>query len=331
MAANLINTKKTALFIAAGATLPIPVDGFVECIDPTIVVPEFTTIDISRLSGKLNTKDTVIDTCLTKTSFDAKQSMRSSNIAADALDTVPNYGLLLKAAGFKEGIDTATPGEEFVEYTNDNVDTTQVSAIVYMDGNKFECTNSLACGCQIDLPVGGVATITNNFQGYLDSAVPTVEANPDVVLDINPAMVVSCADLITFGGEVIPVENVSIKMNSEIQEIYTTGGATSGIKSTFVSDYALDATLDFFVDQSTFGREAALIESGEIKELVVKIALDSASAEVNGKSVVITMPFSKVTTYSDSTDKDALKRSATYRLFDSGVSPALTIKTGFFS
>ncbi len=167
------------------------------------------------------------------------------------------------------------------------------------------------------------------MQGYLDSAIPAAEANPVVTLSDEKALVVSCADLVTFDGQVLPLDNVVIKMNEEIGELYTTGGV-SGLKTNFVSDYALDITFDFFVDSATIGRDATNIESGDFKEIIVKIGLDSASTLVDGQSVIFTASFSKTTTYTDSADQDLLKRSTTARLFDSGSNPALVISQGSF-
>ncbi len=327
--ASLVNTNKTSLFLKVGASLPVPTEGFIEVTEPVVIVPEFKTIDIARISGKLNAKTQVTDTCMNKTSFDVQHTMRTSDIAGIALDTPPEYGLLLKCAGFDEVIDTTTPSEETVTYTNNSDAIPNVSAVAYIDGHKFEMTDSLACGMTMDFKVGEVAKITNNFQGFLDSAVPTAEANPAVTLTSEVALVVSCADIVTYDGVCLPLENVTIKMNEEIQEIYTLGG-TCGLKSNFISDYALELTADFYVDSSAYGREALNIESGLMKEIIVKIGLDSTSTEVNGKSVVLTAELAKTTVYTDSVDKDLLKRSVTYRLMD-GNNQALSIKTGFFN
>jgi len=326
----LVNTKKSALFVAQGATLPTPPTGFVETTDPVLIVPEFAKVDINRLTGQMNTKTSVIDTCRTKTSFSASQIMRTSDKSGAALDTPPNFGLLLKCGGFDETIDTTTVGEETVTYTNKTDFVPKVSAVAYVDGNKFTMTDSLSCGVEIDLNVGEPAKITNNFSGYMDSAIPVQETNPIVTLTDETALVVSCADLVTYDGTCLPLESVKIKTNPEIQDIYTLGGQTCGIKSNFVSDYALELEATFYVDSSEYGREPTMINAGEVKEIVVKIGLDDQSQEVNGKSVVFTANMSKAITYSDSSDKDSLKRVVTYRLMD-GTVPALSIKNGFFA
>jgi len=110
----LINTKKTALFLKPGSALPVPTEAVIETMEPVLITPEFSSIDINRISGKLNTKTSVTDTCRTKTSFDVSHTMRTSNVAADVLATPPEFGLLLKCAGFDEVIDTTTVGEETV-------------------------------------------------------------------------------------------------------------------------------------------------------------------------------------------------------------------------
>ena len=163
----------------------------------------------------------------------------------------------------------------------------------------------------------------------MDDPIPVAEANPTVTLTDEVPLIVSCADIILFDGTCLPVDNAVIKMNEELQDVYSLGG-TCGIKSAFVSDYALELAVDFYVDKAAFGREALNIQSGDMKEIIIKIALDKTSTEVNGKSVVFTMDLAKTTTYSDSVDKDLLKRNTVFRLMD-GSSPALSIKTGFFA
>jgi len=328
----IMSTKKTSLFVNPGATLPTPPTNFVEVTDPVLPTPEFSSIDINRLDGKLNSKSSVVDLCRVKTSFDAKANMRSNNAAADALDTLPEYGLLLKCAGFTETVDTTTPGEETVTYANNNVSIPNSSAVVYIDGNKLTMTNSLVSGTTLALTVGEPATVTNNFQGYMDDAKGTPEANPTVTLTQEPLLVVSCADLVLLDGTCLPIESASIAMNEEVSDLYTMGNGTGGcgLKTNVITDYALTLDLTFFVDSAAYGREATLIESGLAKSVVIKIGLDSTGTLVNGKSVEITCELAKATTYSDTNKDDLLSRTLTLRLFD-GTNPAVSIKNGFFN
>ena len=328
---SIISTKKTALFVSPTAALPVPPAGFVECTDPVIPTPEFTSIDINRLTGKMNTKTSVVDLCRVKTSFEAKTNMRSNNADGTALDTVPEYGLLLKCAGFKETIDSTTASKETVTYENSNTAIPNSSAIAYIDGNKLTMTNSLVTGTTIDMQIGQPATVTDNFQGYMDDAKGTQEANPAVTLTQEPLLVVSCADLVLLDGTCLPIEGAVIKMNEEVSDLYTMGGSGCGLKTNTITDYALTLDLTFFVDKTKYGNEATLIESGQAKEVVIKLGLDSAGALVNGKSVQITCKLAKATTYSDSDKDNMLSRTLTLRLFDRATDSAVSILNGFFA
>ncbi len=326
----LLNTKRTALFLAPGAIVPTPPTGFLETSEPVIIVPEFTSIDINRITGQLNSKTQVTDVCRTKTAFTVPHVMRASDTAAIALNTPPEYGLLLKCAGFIETIDTVTGGQETVTYTNGTDAIGQVSALGYLDGQKFTFTESLSCGVDFNLTVGEPAMLTGALEGYMDSAVPVAEANPTVALTAEPALIVSCADIVTYDGACLPLESVSINMNPEFRDIYTLGGAC-GIKSNFVADYALEIVAVFYVDSDVYGREASAIESGLFKEIVIKLGLDETSTEVNGKSVVFTAPLAKATIYTDDENNDLLQRTVTYRIMDGATVAALSIKNGFFA
>ena len=326
---SIISTKKTSLFVSPNETLPTPPAGFIETTDAVIPTPEFTSVDINRLTGKMNTKDSVVDLCRVKTSFDAKMNMRSNDVGGSALSNPPEYGLLLKCAGFDETIDTATAGQETVTYSNNNEVMPTVSALVYLDDNKLSMTNSLVCGTKIDMKIGEPATVTNTFQGYLDDAKGVKEVNPAVTLTEEPILIVSCADVILLDGTCLPIESATIAMNEVVADLYTMGGSC-GLKKNLITDYALTLELGFFVDKDSYGREASLIESGQAKAVVIKLGLDKDGNFVNGKSVEIKCDIAKADKYSDSSNNDMLSRTLTLRLFD-GSSPAVQIKNGFFA
>ena len=327
---SIVNTNRTAFFLKPADTLPVPPDGFVEAAEPTIVSPEFTSIEYKRIGGNLNSKETIVDACAAKATFDLKHTMRTSNIAGDALNTPPDYGLLLQAAGFIEKVDSTVPGEEFVTYENGVDSMPNNSAVSYMDGNKFEFTDSLGCGITVELQTGAMALMTANFSGYLDSPTPVAEPNPTVTLSSEAPLIVSCADIFTFDGDCLPLEKVTITTNPEYQDIYTMGGTACGMRSNFVSDYALQIEAEFFVDSTTFGREPSNIESGAMKAIEIKLGLDGNSAPINGKSLYINADLAKTVVYSDTVDREYLKRTVTYRLMD-GSTPALMFKTGFLA
>jgi len=328
---SLINTKKTAFFLKSGAVLPTPPADFVETNDPIVIAPQFATEEINRVSGKLNAKDSYVDLCRTKVDFTVLHNMKASSFVSQAFDTLPEYGEMLVIGGFKVNIGGGA-GSETVIYTNNTDEVKKGSAVVYVDGNKFEMTNALASALTFDFTIGKVATLSSQYSGYLDSPEPTPETNPSVTLIDEPLLIVSCADIYSFDGDVIPTENVKITTNPEIQDLYTMGGA-NGIKENFVSDYSLELSATFRVDSADYAREAQNISAGNFKAIVVKIGLDKTSTEINGKSVTFDADLSKTITYSDTTDKDTLLRTVTYRLMNdtSNADTALAITHGFYA
>lgn len=324
----LINTKKTALFLQAGQTLPTPPANFLETSTPVLIAPNFETGDVYRVNGQLNNRDTYVDLCRTKVDFTVEHDMRGASEKSGAFDTPPQYSELLKSAGFDEVID-ATVGVETVIYNNNVNAVLPASAIAYVDGNKFSMSGSLANALTMDFSVGQTAKISAQMTGYIDSPIPEVEANPDVTLTEEGLLIVSCIDVVTFGGTCLPSESVKITNNPEIQDIYTMGGAC-GIKNNFTSDYALQVEVTYRVDSAGYDEEATNISTETPKELIIKMGLDSAGAEVNGKSVLITVPLAKTTVYADTTDKDTLLRTTTYRAMNN-VAHAMSIKHGFYA
>ncbi len=325
----LVNSKKTSFFLSPNSSvLPTPPEGAIETMEAVVPVPEFASIDINRMTGKMNSKESIIDTCAAKVDFSVEHAMRTSDVGATALETPPGYGILLKAAGFAEVIDT-TVDQETVSYTNGIDSMPTSSALVYVDGNKFSFTGALSSSFDIVLEIGQIAKMDSTFFGYIDDPAPVPEANPSVTLSSENPLVVSCADLVTYDGTCLPLKKVTISMNPENTDIYTIGG-TCGIKSNLITDYALTLEAEFFVDSDTYDREITNIEAGAARAIEIKLGLDADSNLVNGKSLLITADLATTVMYEDSPEDDLLSRKVTYRLMD-GVTPAITFKTGFFS
>jgi len=326
---SLLNTQRTALFLKSGAVLPVPVDGFLEVTAPILIVPTIASEDYKRISGKLNATDSFADTCNSQVSFTADHLMRSNNIAADALMTVPEYGELLKTCGFDENVDITTGGQEFVEYTNSQTPVLS-SAVAYVDGKKFEMTNSMTSDMTMEFQIGQPAKITANLQGYIDSAEAIDEATPVVALSEEPLMIVSCASVTTLGGTVLQPDRVTFSTNPEIADFYTMGGA-NGLKAKAMTDYALTCTLDFFPDSADYNREILSIKNQTTATLDIKIATDDTAALINGKSLHVTCEMVKVQDYTDTDESNVAKRSVTYKVSNGAGDVALKIKAGFFA
>ena len=324
MAGQLVNTTKSTLFFKQSATLPqtTKVD-FIETIKPIIVVPKFATVESSRLSGSMNSKDESIDLCKSSASFMASVTMRETGNPPANIPT--EYAELLKVSGFEVA---ANPPADTYELINSTKNIGRGSAVVFMDGNKFEFTDTLVGSSEIVLKVGEPAVVNTTLSGYVDNPVPQRAFNPKVSINQGKALVVSCADIITMKGTVIPAEKIVFKTNPVISSTYTMGGK-KGIKADTIVDYALTAEITFPVESALFGREAAMIESGEIQGIKVYIGMDDAGKPQNYKSTLVLVDAAKATTYNDTVNNDLLQRTLTLRLFDTSQgTPALKILTG---
>ena len=101
-----MNTKKTALFVKSGSTLPVPPLNFYEATAEFVINPNPTVTEIDRISGKLGGKDSYTDTCHATFSQSISHNMRSNDSAATALATIPEYGEMLKTCAFDEQLVT---------------------------------------------------------------------------------------------------------------------------------------------------------------------------------------------------------------------------------
>jgi len=316
-----INTKKTLICLKSGAVLPIPPANFLEVEEEILLTPEVTTEEFKRINGKLGANASYADTCHTTVSQTISTKMRFQNSAADALDTVPEYGELLKIGGFDETIDTSTLGEETVTYTNTQAPVLG-SAVVYLDGNKHTMTNSIAADLTFNFPIGSPATVSAALSAFIDNkGISTSEANPTVTLLDEAVLLVGCADIMTAGGVNISPDNITIAMGADIQEFYGMGE----LKQFNMTDYMIKVTADFYPENANYNDAITKLGAETIEALSIKLGT-LEGALVNGKSVQIDCDFGQVSTFSDSSDKSTLKRSVTWLLTGEN---QISIKHGF--
>ena len=321
----LVKTNRSSLFLHQSLTLPVAPAEFIEVNQALVVVPDFATIDTNRLTGAMNAKDASIDTCRTSTAFLASVDMRETGTTT--LNVKSGYAELLKISGFEEA---SAPAIDTYELINSSSNIGRGSAIVYMDDNKFEMTNTLVGSTEMDFQIGQIAKCNTTLSGYMDSAIPVAEANPTVTLSDENLHIVSCLDIVTVDGTVIPAEGIVIATNPDIANTYTMGGA-SGLKEDTITDYALTCAITFPVDSAVFGREASMIEAGDIVAIRIVIGADTNGLPVDGHSTLFLANTTKAVTYSDTVNNDLLQRVLTLRLYDDGEAPALSIVTGAVS
>lgn len=320
-----LNTRKSSFYLNAGATLPTPPTGFIETTEPAIINPTVDTITFKRVSAKLGNTDSYVDTNKNMISQSITHQIRTSNIAADALATPPEFAPLLKICGFDETIDTGTPGQETVIYTNSQTPV-KGSGIFYLDGKKFTSTDALVSDLTITGQAGQIATLSANVQGYLDNAgIPVNETPAATTLSSESVVGLTTIDVITAGGSTIACDQFTITTNPEITNIYATGD-----KSHEISDYDMVIELSFFVDSANYADAMTKLNNQTVEAIDIKLNT-VAGALVSGKSVHITAPLAKARSFTDSDDQSKVKRTFTYGLQLDGSDTALSIAMGYFA
>ena len=164
------NTKNFGIYIKQGATLPVAPANFIEVDEKILLTPNVTVENFKRFNGKLGANDSYVDTCNTAVEgISVSHKMRFQNSAADALDTIPDYGELLKISGFTENVDS-TPAAESVTYTWDTSASPALgSAVYYIDGNKQTMTNTIAGNAVFNFEIGKSAMLNFAMSGFLDN------------------------------------------------------------------------------------------------------------------------------------------------------------------
>ena len=74
-----INTKRSALFLKDGATLPTPPANFIELSEEFVVNPEPTVEEFNRVSALLGGTDSYADTCHVVLNQDISTMMRTND------------------------------------------------------------------------------------------------------------------------------------------------------------------------------------------------------------------------------------------------------------
>lgn len=319
-----INMKKTALFLKSGAVLPTAPANYLEVEEAIAITPDIPIEEFKRINGRLGSNDSYSDTCHSTISQTISHKMRFQNAGATALDTLPEYTDLLKIGGFDVTVDTATAGQETVIFTNTQTPVLG-SALVYLDGYKHSMTGSIACDLTFNFPIGKASTISASVSAFLDNeGIATTEAIPDVsgVQSTESCMQVTCADIFTTDGTSVTADNISIAMGADIQEFYG-----MNLKEFQLSDYMIKVTADFHPENANYNDAVTKLGSGTTEALQIKLGTVDGVL-TSGKSVLIDCPLGKVNTFTDSVDKDTLKRSITWLLTGT---EQISIKHGYYA
>ena len=320
-----LNTKRSVLFVKSGAVLPTLPENFYEVTGEFVINPTPTIEEYNRISGQLGTMDSFADVAHAVFKQSTSHKMRSSNVAATALQTPPTYGEMMKTCGFNETI-VGTGETGTVTYTNSQAPV-RSSAVAFVDGKKFTMTDTVVGNASFDFTVGKAAVMGAELSGFLDnSGVPTTVANPTVTLDTEPLLIVSQADIITSGGVALKADKISITMGADVQELYALG-----VKQFDIADYVIKLTADFYVDSANYADAITKLNAGTTEAISIKLGTNNTGALINGKSTLITADVSKANAFVDSIDKSRVKRSFTWLLRPNGTNVNISFKNGFFA
>jgi len=298
-----LNTKRSALFLLAGSTLPVPPANFLEVNDEFVINPNPTTEEFNRISSLLGGTDSYADTCHVTFSQNFSHYMRTNDKGGAALDTPPPCAELFKVCGLDE---TVTAGTN-VSYTNSQ--SPQVgSAVFNIDGKQFEGKGSVVGDATFEFEIGKPAVFSANLSGFLDNeGIPTDVAAPAITLSDEDLLMMTCTDIFLEDGTQLNCDKITIAMGAQISEKYALG-----IKTNQMTDYVIKVTADFFVDSANYKDAQNKLINQSVEAIEIKLNTDTSGALQNGKSLDITLGKCKVSTYQDSVQDSTVKRSMTW-------------------
>jgi len=316
--ANYVNTKKTALYLVSGNTLPVPPANFIEQTEEFAVNPTRTMEKFKRISSLLGGEDAYVDNCSAALEQSVSTQMRTNNKDGSALSTPPLYGELLKVCGFNE-----TVGADAIEYANTQ-SPQRGSAIFNVDGNQFEATDSVVGSVEFVFEAGKPAIINAELSMFLDNeGIPTKTASVNTPLSNEDLIMVSCNDKIQIAGNDINADKVTLKLNSEISTKYGVG-----IKSKDITDYGVEIKISNFATQADYITTLeALKDQTEVAFMAI-FGTKGTGAAIDGQSVEVAAGNCRYIEVDDSTEDGNIKRDITLMVrpaFSDGTSVMLTV------
>lgn len=318
-------TRKSLILLKVGAVLPTATD-FLETTEALIPSPKPVTTEISRLTGKLGYRETLVDKC--KVVLDGASITHTVREMGTDYTIEPEYSDLLQIGGYSKTYDATTPGQESYTYSN-NQTPTRGSMIHYLDGKKQTFTDCVVASTSIVCELGQAVTINGDLSAYYDNkGIPVNEANPTVTENDEPAMIVSCADIVDVAGNVLQANSVTITLAPDIKDTYAMGR-----KSYDITDYVVTIAVSFNVESANYADQLSQIQTQAPLAIDIKINADDNGNLVNGKSMHITAPFGKLSDFTDSDNENAIQREGTYTLTpdSTDADQAVKIKLGFFA
>lgn len=323
----LMNTKRSVMFLKDGATLPVTPANFLELQEEFAVNPNTDVQEFNRISGNMGSYDSYIDPFKVTFSETVSHKMRTSNKAGTALETPPEYGELLKVCGMKETIDTGTPSQETVVYTNTQ-SPTKGSAIIYLDDKKFTLTDTMVGDLTMTFEAGQAGVVSASLSGYYDAkGIPVDESNPAVTLSSEDCLICTKTDLITAGGTAVKADAIRLTMGADIQDFY----GFDDLAEFNITDYNIKLEADFYVDKANYAVEMNKLINQTVEAVDIQMSTDDSGNLVSGKSVRLQAQFAKASNRVDSIDQNKVKRTFTWLLQLDTNAEAFSLSHGYFA
>jgi len=304
-----LNTKRSALFLKEGATLPVPPANFLELTDEFVVNPNPTVEEFNRVSAMLGGTDSYADTCHVTLSQSISHMMRTNDKGGTALDTVPECAELFKVCAFDEVVSAGTG----VTYTNSQAPK-KGSAVLNIDGKQFTSTDSIVGNATFTFEIGKPARFDATLSGFLDNeGIPTDQAAPSTTLSTEDLLMMTCTDIFLADGTKLQCDAITIEMGAQVGEKYALE-----VKEYQITDYIIKLTASFFVDSANYKDAQQKLIDQDVDAIEIKLNTDASGALVDGKSLQIRAGSAKASSYQDSVQDSTVKRSMTWLLRPTG-------------
>lgn len=279
-------TSKNTFLCAIGA---VTAANIITCAKDVIVNPKVTTKEYKDAGVGAGSTKTYLNEDLTTAEFSVDVTARAALAAGEK----PAYSALLKLCGLKETVVEDTS----VIYTPELLGDLG-TAKAYLDGEVRTITG-IAGTFKLSAKIGELAEFNFSLKGFT-TIEPTIEVNPEVVLDTNDKLLMQQATAITENGTAIDLQSFELDIGMEIEQYY---GAET--KEYYIKDFKPTIKIKAI---KTKGNNAhwAQLKANAVKEVMVVLGSE------DGKKLEIKASYCNASDVSESDDKGIIVFEKTY-------------------
>lgn len=279
-------TSKNTFLCAIGA---VTASHIITAAKDVIVNPKVTTKEYKDAGVGAGSTKSYLNEDLTTAEFSVDVTARA---AVDAGEK-PAYSSLLRLCGLKETITADTS----VVYTPELIGELG-TAKAYLDG-EYRSITGIAGSFKLSAKIGELAEFNFSLKGFT-TIEPSIEANPEVVLDSNDKLLMQQATAITENGTAIDLQSFELDAGMEIEQYY---GAET--KEYYIKDFKPTIKIKAI---KTKGNNAhwAQLKANTVKEVIVVLG------NIAGKTLEIKASYCNASDVSESDDKGIIVFEKTY-------------------